>query len=120
MGFFNKSNKVYSLGEAMKLLKMPKYYGYTTVPEGDGFKLVTQAEYDKIIAEQKRVEAGNAFRQQIFDNEIYRKQERNAFREQISGNGIYRRMQARNNDNKYPKYNDWQSAKGYNEDQWVK
>ena len=49
MGFFNKKDKVYPLKEAMKLLGTKKYEGYTTVPVGDGFKLVTQAEGDEHI-----------------------------------------------------------------------
>lgn len=93
MGFFNKRDKVYSLQEAMRLLGTKKYEGYTTVPVGDGFKLVTQEEGDKHI-------------------ESYRKQKRGQFLEEISGNGAYRTTTSR-------QYNNWRSAKSYQKQQGI-
>ena len=92
MGFFNKKDKVYPLKEAMKLLWTKKYEGYTTVPVGDGFKLVTQAEGDEHI-------------------ESYRKQKRGQFLEEISGNGAYRTTSRQ--------YNNWSSAKSYQKQQGI-
>ena len=92
MGFFNKRDKVYSLQEAMRLLGTKKYEGYTTVPVGDGFKLVTQAEGDEHI-------------------ESYRKQKRGQFLEEISGNGAYRTTSRQ--------YNNWSSAKSYQKQQGI-
>lgn len=92
MGFFNKKDKVYPLKEAMKLLGTKKYEGYTTVPVGDGFKLVTQAEGDEHI-------------------ESYRKQKRGQFLEEISGNGAYRTTSRQ--------YNNWSSAKSYQKQQGI-
>ena len=92
MGFFNKNDKVYPLKEAMKLLGTKKYEGYTTVPVGDGFKLVTQAEGDEHI-------------------ESYRKQKRGQFLEEISGNGAYRTTSRQ--------YNNWSSAKSYQKQQGI-
>ena len=41
MALFNKKkDKVYSLGEAMRLLQTKKYENYTTIPEDDGYRLV--------------------------------------------------------------------------------
>lgn len=92
MGFFNKKDKVYPLKEAMKLLGTKKYEGYTTVPVGDSFKLVTQAEGDEHI-------------------ESYRKQKRGQFLEEISGNGAYRTTSRQ--------YNNWSSAKSYQKQQGI-
>ena len=92
MGFFKKKDKVYSLQEAMKLLGTKKYEGHTTVPVGDGFKLVSQAEGDKHI-------------------ESYRKQKRGQFLEEISGNGAYRTTSRQ--------YNNWSSAKSYQKQQGI-
>ena len=76
----------------MKLLGTKKYEGYTTVPVGDGFKLVTQAEGDEHI-------------------ESYRKQKRGQFLEEISGNGAYRTTSRQ--------YNNWSSAKSYQKQQGI-
>ena len=92
MGFFKKKDKVYPLKEAMKLLGTKKYEGYTTVPVGDGFKLVTQAEGDEHI-------------------ESYRKQKRGQFLEEISGNGASRTTSRQ--------YNNCSSAKSYQKQQGI-
>ncbi len=93
MGIFNKNkkeDKVYSLREAMNLLKKAKYDHYTTIPEGDGYRLVP------IGQEVQYVENGT--------NCIQR---RSSFLDRISDNGKYRR-------NERPKtYNNYQSAKRY-------
>ena len=41
MGLFSKKDRVYPLTEAMRLLKTAKYAHYTTIPVGDGYKLVS-------------------------------------------------------------------------------
>ena len=43
MGIFSikkKDDKIYSLKDAIKLLQTSKYQNYTTIPVGDGYKLV--------------------------------------------------------------------------------
>ena len=93
MGFFNrKDNKVYSLEQALKLLKTPQYAQYTTVPVGDGFKLVPEKEVD------------------IYNDEIETngfKQRRGNFVSQVSGEGRY------SNISTVPNYNNYQSARSY-------
>ena len=93
MGFFSrKENKVYSLEQALKLLKMPQYAKYTTVPVGDGFKLIPEKEVD------------------IYSDEIETngfKQRRGNFVSQVSGQGRY------SNISTVPNYNNYQSARSY-------
>lgn len=93
MGFFSrKENKVYSLEQALKLLKMPQYAKYTTVPVGDGFKLVPEKEVD------------------IYNDEIETngfKQRRENLVSQLSGEGRY------SNISTVPNYNNYQSARSY-------
>lgn len=93
MGFFSrKENKVYSLEQALKLLKMPQYAKYTTVPVGDGFKLVPEKEVD------------------IYNDEIETngfKQRRENLVSQLSGQGRY------SNISTVPNYNNYQSARSY-------
>lgn len=94
MGIFNKNkkeDKVYSLREAMNLLKKAKYDHYTTIPEGDGYRLVP------IGQEVQYVENGT--------NCIQR---RSSFLDRISDNGSYR-----NNKKVQNTYNNYQSAKRY-------
>ena len=55
MGLFNrKENRVYSLEQALKLLKTPQYAKYTTIPVGNGFKLVLEKE---IITDSDELES---------------------------------------------------------------
>ena len=109
MGIFTKKDKIYPLTKAMELLKMKKYEHYTTLPVGNGFKLVPQEEANKHIGEYKK-------------GITNRLDARNSFTQQISGNGIYRKQKPVNiiKQNEYPNYNNWQSAKRYNEEDWVK
>lgn len=89
MGLFGKKeNKVYSLEQALKLLKMPQYEKYTTVPVGNGFKIVPE--------EKIAVHSENGF-----------KQRRGHFVSQVSGQGRYGSI------NTVPNYNNYQSARMY-------
>lgn len=97
MGFFSKKDRVYPLTEAMRLLKTAKYANYTTIPVGNGYKLVPEGEASKHV-EQLKVQKG--------------KIERQNFLNEMSGNGMYKNN-AYQNINIKPNYNDYQSARGY-------
>ena len=93
MGLFSKKeNKVYSLEQALKLLKMPQYSKYTTVPVGDGFKLVHEKE---VVSYSESIETTGF------------KQRRGNFVNELSGQGIY------SNINTEVNYNNYQSARRY-------
>ena len=93
MGFFSrKENKVYSLEQALKLLKTPQYAKYTTVPVGDGFKLVPEKEVCTYSDEMPI----NGF-----------KQRRGNFVSQVSEQGKYGSISTEQN------YNNYQSARRY-------
>ena len=94
MGFFsrNKENRVYSLEQALRLLKMPQYAKYTTVPVGDGFKIVPETE---VIVHNDAIET-NGF-----------KERRGKFLNQVSEQGTYRNVSTE------PNYNNYQSTRGY-------
>lgn len=93
MGLFTKKgDKIYSLKEALKLLKMPQYKDYTTVPVEDGFKLVCEVESAK---NNDDIEVDGF------------KQRRGNFVNQISGQGTYCSIST------VPNYNNYQSAKRY-------
>ena len=89
MGLFSKKDRVYPLTEAMRLLKTAKYAHYTTIPVGDGYKLVSEVEASKHVEQLKTQEKI--------------KTQRQSFLSEMSGNSRH------NNIN----YNDDQSAKGY-------
>lgn len=92
MGFFSKKeNRVYSLEQALKLLKTPQYAKYTTVPVGDGFKIVPETE---VIVHNDAIET----------NEF--KERRGNFLSQVSEQGIYRNVSTE------PNYNNYQSTRG--------
>lgn len=94
MGLFNrKEKKIYSLEEALKLLKMPKYENYTTVPMGDGYKIVPEQEVVTNIDEEKA--------------NVFQKRRGNFLRE-MSGQGTYSNLSTT-----VPSYNNYQSAKRY-------
>lgn len=93
MGLFSKKeDRVYSLEEALKLLKMPKYAKYTTVPIRNGFKIVPEKE---VIVYSDAIET----------NEF--KQRRGIFVSQVSEQGKYSSFST------VPKYNNYQSARRY-------
>ena len=93
MGIFSKKeDRIYSLEQALKLLKMPQYAKYTTVPVGDGFKLVSEKEV-------------NIYSDEIETNGF--KQRRGNFVSQVSGEGRY------SNISTVPNYNNYQSARSY-------
>ena len=94
MGLFSKKeDKVYSLKEALKLLKMSKYAKYTTVPMGNGYKIVPETEV--IVHNSDAIET-NRF-----------KQRRGNFVSQVSGQGTYGSISTA------PNYNNYQSARNY-------
>ena len=99
MGLFSKKgNKVYSLEHALKLLKMPQYEEYTTVPVGKGFKLVPEKEVS------------------IYSDEIETngfKQRRRNFVSQVSGQGRYGSITT------VPNYNNYQSARSYQKQSYI-
>ncbi len=97
MGLFSrKEDRIYSLSEAMSLLKTEKYARYTTIPVGDGYKLVPIEMASEHIKQYKA--AGS---------EKTGQDARNTFAREISGNGIYRNI------NNVPNYNNYQSVRGY-------
>ena len=56
MGIFStkkRENKIYSLKEAMKLLQTNKYQNYTTIPEGEGYRLVPMQQLVQVVQEQE-------------------------------------------------------------------
>lgn len=89
MGLFSrKKNRVYSLQDTLRLLKMPQYANYTTVPVGDGFKLVPEKE---------------VYSDSVETTEF--KQRRGNFVKKLSGQGIYGSIST------VPNYNNYQSAR---------
>lgn len=93
MGLFSKKeDRVYSLEEALKLLKMPQYAKYTTVPMGHGFKIVPEKE---VVIHSDAIET-NGF-----------KQRRGIFVSQVSEQGKYGSISI------VPNYNNYQSARRY-------
>lgn len=97
MGLFNRkrinTNKLFSTKEMIELLRQEGYQDYTT----------------------ECIETPNGIRHRLIPIEESRKKEReirqadmnNGFRDRISSGGVYRNI------NPTPKYNDYQSAKGY-------
>jgi len=56
LGIFStkkRENKIYSLKEAMKLLQTNKYQNYTTIPEGEGYRLVPMQQLVQVVQEQE-------------------------------------------------------------------
>ena len=107
LGLFGEKNKIYSLKAAMteleKLEKRGKY-NYTTKPEGNGYRIVTQEEVAKDINQYKvnRANQGN-----------FTENPRKDFLNEISGNGIYKNMDNTKRTNNVVNYNNWQAAKNY-------
>ena len=93
MGLFGKKEDVvYSLEQALKLLKMPRYAKYTTIPVDNGFKLVREKE---VCIYNEDIET-NGF-----------KQRRVNFVSQVSEQGRYGSISTEQN------YNNYQSARRY-------
>lgn len=101
MGIFSrkrKENRVYSLGEAMKLLQTKEYENYTTIPVGDGYRLVPMQQpivYNEAEGVSTTQERRNDFLNRLTD--------------QVNQNKF----------NNVPKYNDYQSVKGYKQSQGI-
>ena len=63
MGFFSKKeDRIYSLHEAMKLLKTEKYEYYTTIPVGNGYKIVPEERIKKQVELIKKGKEENSQR----------------------------------------------------------
>lgn len=102
MGFFSrKKDKIYSLGEAMKLLQTSKYENYTTIPEEGGYRLVPM---------EQPIRSGE------LQNISYTQIKRQNFL-----NNIDARMKQDQIENKsdVPNYNNYQSARKYNQNQGI-
>lgn len=94
MGLFSRKNKIYPLKEAMEKLKMPKYADFTTVPVGNGYKLVPEKEVSKHI--------------EVLKTPGLTQIKREKFLNEMSGNGVYK-----DSKNQKPNYNYWQASKNY-------
>ena len=95
MGFFNKKNKfnsdkVYSMEEALKILKKKEFEDYTSLEVGTGRYRIVTIEESRNLAEQVR-------------------RKNNGFFERIVGGGTYKGISVT------PNYNNYQSAKRYRE-----
>ncbi|MBO6243280.1 MAG: hypothetical protein J6O41_01750, partial [Clostridia bacterium] len=86
-------NKIYPLDKALELLSDPKYSEYTTIQEGDGFRIV------------KEEVAQNYTNQIIYDK-------KHAFRNRIKTDSSTTKND--NNNHVIRNYNNYQSAKIYN------
>ena len=93
MGIFSKkTDRVYPLKKALELLQTTQYQNYTTVPVGDGFKLVPEKE---VISHSDSIGTSGF------------KQRRGNFVNELSRQGRY------GNISTVPNYNNYQSARSY-------
>ena len=102
MGIFSikkKEDKIYSLKDAIKLLQTNKYRNYTTIPVGEGYRLVPMQQPTKIVQDQ----------------------EKNNFTKARRHNFLNRMTEGVDNQefNKVPNYNDYQESKGYRQSQGI-
>ncbi len=100
MGFFNRQKDiVYSLGKAKELLRTKKYENYTTIPEGNGFRIVPMEQLKKHM-------------QSIKDTNIrYEKEKRSEFMDRISNH-----QKNYKNDELPKSYNKYESVRNYKQD----
>ena len=99
MGIFNinkKEDKIYSLKDAMKLLQTSKYQNYTTIPVGDGYKLVPM---HPLVIKQEEISFINTKRNNFL----------NRMTEGVKTQGF----------TKVPNYNNYQESKGYRQSQGI-
>lgn len=102
MGLFDRNkNKIYSLGEAKKLLQTKKYERYTTIPVGDGYRLVPMEQ---------------TIRNDKFNGISYTKIKRQNFLNNIDAR---RELIEQNDESDIPIYNNYQSVKKYNQNQGI-
>ena len=99
MGIFSikkKDDKIYSLKDAMKLLQTSKYQNYTTIPVGDGYKLVPM---HPLVIKQEEISFINTKRNNFL----------NRMTKGVESQEV----------NKVPNYNNYQAAKGYRQSQGI-
>ena len=90
-----KEDKIYSLKDAMKLLQTSKYENYTTIPVGEGYRLVPMQqlvhEQEVNFTKKKRVDFLNRMTEGVDTQEFII----------------------------VPKYNNYQATKGYRKSQGI-
>ena len=102
MGIFSinkKEDKIYSLKDAMKLLQTSKYQNYTTIPVGEGYRLVPMQQLSQIVQEKEEISFNNT--------------KRNSFLNRITKGVESQKV------TKVPNYNNYQAAKGYRKSQGI-
>lgn len=105
MGLFsNKPKKMYTLGEAKRILGQEKYRGYTTVPVETENGILYQIEREAIVAEKARKERLEGTRN---TQDRSKTTGRENFVNQLSGNGTYYNLEKP----KYIPYSPKQSRK---------
>ena len=96
MGIFSikkKDDKIYSLKDAIKLLQTSKYQNYTTIPVGEGYRLVPMQQLVQGMQEQGKISYINT--------------KRNSFLNRMT-KGVDSQVVTQ-----VPNYNNYQAAKGY-------
>ena len=99
MGIFSinkKEDKIYSLKDAIKLLQTSKYQNYTTIPVGDGYKLVPM---HPLVIKQEEISFINTKRNNFL----------NRMTKGVESQEV----------NKVPNYNNYQASKGYKQSQGI-
>lgn len=99
MGIFSikkKDDKIYSLKDAIKLLQTSKYQNYTTIPVGDGYKLVPM---HPLVIKQEEISFINTKRNNFL----------NRMTKGVESQEV----------NKVPNYNNYQASKGYKQSQGI-
>ena len=102
MGIFSikkKKDKIYSLKDAMKLLQTSKYQNYTTIPVGEGYRLVPMQQLVQGMQEQGKISYINT--------------KRNSFLNRITKGVESQKV------TKVPNYNNYQEVKGYRKSQGI-
>ena len=102
MGIFSiqkKEDKIYSLKDAMKLLQTSKYQNYTTIPVGEGYRLVPMQQLAQVVQKQ--------------GNSNFTKKKRNNFLNRMT-EGVKTQGFT-----KVPNYNNYQESKGYRQSQGI-
>ena len=98
MGIFVRKSrvnpdKIYSMAEALKILKNPQYVDYTSVEVGQGM-------YRIVLIEESR---------KLQDNLRTEQSQRSNFISRMNGDGAYTNISSHS----YPKKNNYQNARGY-------
>ena len=102
MGIFSikkKEDKIYSLNAAMKLLQTSKYQNYTTIPVGEGYRLVPMQQLSQVMKEKEEISFTNTKRKSFL----------NRMTEGVETQGF----------TKVPNYNHYQTSKGYRQSQGI-